>query len=76
MPKPGFRLATRKTKNNPDHHIWNNTGTWWGWVSLRNAESVSIRHRFSLGTPDLETARRKRDGILADLYANSGNIAA
>jgi hypothetical protein len=54
----------------------NNHGTWWIRFTLRSTEGKSIRPAYSLKTADLDVARRKRDGILADLYANSGNIAA
>lgn len=70
-----LHLATRRTDRNPDHHLWNNHGTWWCYFTLRSAAG-SKRHRISLRTPDIESARRKRDRILADLQAHSGNIAA
>jgi hypothetical protein len=54
----------------------NNHGTWWIRFTLRSTEGTSKRPAYSLKTPDLETARRKRDGILADLQSNSGKIAA
>ena len=65
---------TRRTLNT-NHHLWNNNGTWWCYVTLRNAEGLKIRHRFSLETNILEKARQRRDGIFADLRAKSGNIA-
>ena len=76
MPKPGFRLATRRTDTNPNHHLMNNNGTWWIRFTLRSTEGESIRPAYSLKTPDLHAARRKRDRILAALEAESGNIAA
>jgi hypothetical protein len=69
-------IATRRTKNNPNHHLWNNNGTWWLHFTLHSVTGSKKRHRISLKTPDTESARRKRDRILADLHANSGNIAA
>lgn len=69
-------LVTRRTDTNPNHHLMNNHGTWWIRFTLRSTAGESIRPAYSLKTPDLETARRKRDGILADLQSNSGNIAA
>lgn len=69
-------LATRRTKNNPDHHLWNNNGTRWIRFTLRSTAGESIRPAYSLKTPDLDAARRKRDRILADLQTKSGNIAA
>lgn len=68
-------LATRRTAN-PNHHLWNNNGTWWCYFTLRSAAGDSKRHRISLQTPDLETARRKRDRLLTALHAKSGQIAA
>lgn len=75
MSATNLQLITRRTPN-PNHHLWNNNGTWWCNVTLKNAEGMKIRHRFSLETNDLEKARRRRDGILDDLRAKSGNIAA
>jgi hypothetical protein len=69
-------LATRRTDTNPNHHLMNNHGTWWIRFTLRSTEGTSKRPAYSLKTPDLETARRKRDRILAALEAESGNIAA
>lgn len=74
--EPTLRLATRRTKSNPNHHLWNNNGTWWLHFTIHSNTGTRKRHRISLKTPDLDAARRKRDRILADLHANSGNIAA
>ena len=70
------RRATRRTKNNPNHYIWKNHGTWWLRFTLRSTEGTSIRPAYSLKTPDLDAARRKRDRIFAAIEANSGKIAA
>jgi hypothetical protein len=70
-----LQLITRRTLN-PNHHLWNNNGTWWCNFTLKNAEGIKIRHRFSLETNDLDAARRKRDRILNAIAQNSGNIAA
>lgn len=35
-----------------------------------------MRHAYSLKTPDLDAARRKRDRILAAIQTKSGKIAA
>lgn len=70
-----LQLITRRTPT-PNHHLWNNNGTWWCYFTLKNADGITIRHRFSLGTKNLEKARSRRDSILADLRAQSGHIAA
>lgn len=69
-------IANRRTKNNPNHHLWNNNGTWWLHFTLHSATGTRKRHRISLKTPDLDAARRKRDRILTAIEANSGKIAA
>lgn len=74
--EPSLRLVTRRTDTNPNHHLWNNNGTWWIRFTLRSTEGQTMRHAYSLKTPDLDAARRKRDGILADLQSHSGRIAA
>jgi hypothetical protein len=74
--EPSLRLVTRRTDTNPNHHIWKNNGTWWIRFTLRSTTGESIRPAYSLKTPDLESARRRRNGILNDLQSNSGQIAA
>jgi hypothetical protein len=74
--EPSLRLATRRTDTNPNHHLWNNNGTWWLHFTLHSDTGTKKRHRISLKTADLEAARRKRDRILAAIEAKSGNIAA
>lgn len=74
--EPSLHLVTRRTDANPNHHLWKNNGTWWIRFTLRSTEGESIRHAYSLKTPDLEAARRKRDRILAAIQTKSGKIAA
>jgi hypothetical protein len=76
MQKNTLTLITRRTKENPNHHLWNNNGTWWAWACLITSEGRRIRHRFSLETNDLEAARRKRDRVLNAMAQKSGHIAA
>jgi hypothetical protein len=74
--EPSLRLATRRTDTNPNHHLWNNNGTWWLHFTLHSDTGTKKRHRISLKTPDPESARRKRDRILTAIETKSGNIAA
>jgi hypothetical protein len=74
--EPSLHLVTRRTDTNPNHHLWNNNGTWWIRFTLRSTAGESIRPAYSLKTADLDVARRKRDRILAAIEAKSGNIAA
>jgi len=72
--EPSLRLVTRRTDTN--HHIWKNNGTWWIRFTLRSSEGQTMRPAYSLKTPDLDAARRKRDRILGAIETKSGNIAA
>jgi hypothetical protein len=47
--------------SNPDHHIWNNNGTYFIHVTLRWNGQRKLRLRKSLGTKDRIEARRRRD---------------
>jgi hypothetical protein len=74
--EPSLRLITRRTDTNPNHHLWNNNGTWWIRFTLRSSEGQTMRPAYSLKTPNLDAARRKRDRILAAIQTKSGKIAA
>lgn len=52
---------------NPDHHIWNNNGTWWCHYSVRLPGEPAKRMRISLRTHSVEVARMRRDTLLAAL---------
>lgn len=60
---PG-RLATRVNEDNPNHHLWNNRGTWWCHFTIHHGDYTSERVRVSLKTRELECARRRRDTLL------------
>lgn len=57
-------LATRTIEENPNHHLWNNRGTWWCHFTLHRPDYTAERVRVSLKTRDLETARLRRDELL------------
>jgi hypothetical protein len=52
---------------NLNHHLWNNNGTWFIHYTIYPTLFTKERHRASLGTHDLETARAARDVILEGL---------
>ena len=56
--------SIRIQPDNPDHHLWNNTGTFWCHYTLHLPDYTKRRVRQSLGTPSLERARKLRDQIL------------
>ena len=59
------RLSVRILPENPDHHLWNNNGTWWCHFTLHLPDYTKRRVRRSLWTHDRGTARRRRDRLLA-----------
>jgi hypothetical protein len=50
---------------NPDHHIWNNNGTWWCHFTVHKSDYTAERVRVSLRTRSREVARQRRDLLLA-----------
>jgi len=62
-------LATRPGSEridaaNPDHHLWNNRGTWWCHFTLHRSDYTAERVRVSLRTRDAAEARLRRDELL------------
>ena len=57
-------LSVRVDDKNPDHHLWNNRGTWWCHFTLHMTNHTSERVRVSLKTRELEEARDRRDQLL------------
>jgi hypothetical protein len=51
--------------DNPDHHIWNNNGTWFIYYTLYPSAYSKKRIRRSLRTKGIVSARQRRDRILA-----------
>ena len=60
------RLAIRTSPENPDHHLWNNNGTWWCHFTRHQPDYTKERVRLSLHTHDLITARLLRDTLLCE----------
>jgi hypothetical protein len=50
--------------DNPDHHLWNNNGTYWCHYTLHYPDFTKRRVRQSLRTPCLHQARLLRDQLL------------
>lgn len=59
------RLPERLNRANRNHHLWNNHGTWWVHYTLHLPDFTKQRVRRSLATRSIETARRRRDAVLA-----------
>ena len=58
---PKMKPALRIDSSNPDHHLWNNNGTWWIHYTLHMPDYTARRVRESLGTRDVVEARLRRD---------------
>jgi hypothetical protein len=61
----GKKLSVRTNEANPNHHLWNNHGTWWCHFTLHENGLTKHRQRLSLRTADLGQARQRRDELLA-----------
>ena len=57
-------IAVRVNPANPDHHLWNNHGTWWCHFTRHLADCTKERVRLSLATSDQAEARRRRDALI------------
>ena len=58
------KLAIRVRGENPDHHLWNNNGTWWCHYTEHLPNYTKRRVRRSLRTADRAIARFLRDSVL------------
>jgi len=74
MPHPD--LSIRFRPGNPNHHLFNNHGTWWIHYTVHQPDFTKSRIRRSAGTGDLLEARRRRDQLLSELpRADHSNLA-
>ena len=64
--------SIRVLPDNPDHHLWNNHGTWWCHYTVHLPDYTKRRVRLSLGTPSVEQARKLRDQILRRALKGGG----
>lgn len=62
--KMSTELHVRIDADNPNHHLWNNHGTWWIHFTIELDGVRTKRVRRTLGTTDLLRARSLRDEIL------------
>ena len=56
----------------PDHHLWRNGRLWWVAFTVHLPGWQKERVRLSLGTADLDEARRRRDQVLHDYPRSTG----
>ncbi|MDB6166796.1 MAG: hypothetical protein JWQ83_1936 [Lacunisphaera sp.] len=59
--------SLRISEANPNHHLWNNNGTWFLHYTVYPTPFTKERIRRSLGTKDVTTARERRDNFFTHL---------
>jgi len=71
VPSPAQRSTDLEVppEADPNHHLWRNGRLWWIAFTIHRGYQQE-RLRFSLGTSDVEEARRRRDAIL-ELFASA-----
>ncbi|HIG30398.1 MAG TPA: hypothetical protein EYQ50_22400 [Verrucomicrobiales bacterium] len=62
------QLSIREDKDNPNHHLWNNNGTWWCHYTVHKPDYTKKRIRCSLKTHILETAQLRRDRLFDNIW--------
>ena len=69
---PGIRVRAE----NPNHHLWNNHGTWFLHYTVHPTPFTKERIRRSLGTKDVKIARERRDTffnhLASEVVKNTG----
>ena len=63
--------ALRLNPENPNHHLWNNNGTWFLHYTVYPTPFTKERIRRSLGTKDVNVARQRRDSFFQHLLGQS-----
>jgi len=66
--------SLRISESNPNHHLWNNNGTWFLHYTVYPTAYTKERIRRSLGTKDVRIARERRDNFFS-LLAKQDPIA-
>ena len=74
-PNRHMKLSIRIDRSNPNHHLWNNHGTWCIHYVIHPTPFTKERVRQSLGTTCLEHARRVRDFIFCAAAQFEGGAA-
>ena len=62
-------LAIRTDEENPNHHLWNNNGTWFVHYTVYPTPVTKQRVRRSLKTKSIDEARAKRDSLFKQMSA-------
>jgi hypothetical protein len=62
-------VSIRVNGDNPNHHLWNNNGTWFIHYTEHLPDFTKRRIRESLNTKCVAEARRRRDARLVGAQA-------
>jgi len=65
----------RVRPENPNHHLWNNHGTWFLHYTVHPTPFTKERIRRSLGTKDIRVARERRDSFFNQLASEAAKPA-
>ncbi len=65
-------LVRGLASGDPDHHLWRNGRLWWIAFTVHLPGWRKDRVRRSLGTDDLQEARRRRDQVLREYPRANG----
>jgi hypothetical protein len=68
-----LEISRRQKSRGANHHLWNNSGTWWLHCTIHLPDFTKWRLRRNLRTSDVQTARQLRDRIL---MGNPANLAS
>lgn len=71
--RPHF--SVRVNQDNPNHHLWNNHGTWWFHATVHRHGHRKERVRLSLKTKNRQEARHQRDRVLQVLAQPGKEVA-
>ncbi len=66
MKPDSIEISRRQKTDGPNHHLWNNHGTWWLHCTIHLPDFTKWRLRRNLRTSDVEAARQLRDRILME----------
>jgi hypothetical protein len=65
---PDANHESAMNHRNPDHHIWNNNGTWWCHYTEHLPDYTKRRVRLNLHTDNRFVARVLRDSVLFERF--------
>lgn len=68
-------LGIRVRTENPNHHLWNNHGTWFLHYTVHPTPYTKERVRRSLGTKDINVARARRDSFFDQFETSAQKLA-